>query len=307
LIEPPSVVGVPFSVVLIPDTQHLTDSGTNIAYFQAAADWIVANRAAHNIQLVLQLGDITQNSSATEFGRAETPVDTILDEGIPYVSCIGNHDYDGGVPSADLSDTTSWNTHMGTGLYTERPWWDGDFYSSGKSENLYFRTTLGGRPTLVVVLEFYPRSAVLAWAGDVIEANPSHDVIIVTHSYLNDDGTLTEDDAEHGPSHYSLSDSSSGVEMWAEFKQYANVVAVFCAHHINGPNMAVLQSDGDEGNVVYQLFANWQEGTRGGEGRIVVLSLDSLTGRGTLAVYNGYLDSFQASYTRKIRLYRRVV
>lgn len=292
-----------YSIVLIPDTQYLSASATWIQHFQDAADWIVANQDAYNIQLVLHLGDVVNDGGTTQFGRAETPMETIWDAGIPMAAAIGNHDYDGGSPAADHSDTTNWNTYFGTGQYTGRSWWNGTFQTSGKSENFYFTLTLGGRPTLVLSLEFYCRSTILSWAGDVIEAHPEYDVIIVTHSYLNDDGSLTEDADEHGPDAYSLTDSSSGVEQWAEFKQYANVVAVFNGHHINGPLTAELTSTGDEGNQVFQQFTNWQTETEGGEGRIVVLTVNPFTGWATRQVYNAADAAFEASYDLTFQLY----
>src|SRR5690606_11238842 len=159
----------PFSVVLIPDTQRLSASSSWISHFQGLADWIVDNAEERNIELVLHLGDVTNSASETEYERAETPMDTLWDSGIPFVAAMGNHDYDGASPAADRSDDTQWNTYFGQSKYTGRDWWDGDFFEENKSQNLYMRTTLGGRPTVVLSLEFYPRSTVLAWAQEVIE------------------------------------------------------------------------------------------------------------------------------------------
>lgn len=295
----------PFTVVLIPDTQNLSSSGTRIAHFQAAADWIEANRTDRNIQLVLHLGDVVNNGGTTEFDRAEGPMDTIWDTGVPFAVCIGNHDYDGGSPASDHSDTTNWNTYFGQDKYTGRDWWDGEFFEANKSENFYFRTSLGGRPTLVLSVEFYPRAAVLAWAGDVIEANPTHDVIILTHSYLNDDGTHTTAAAEHGPdTYFGASDASSGVDMWDEIRQYPNVVAVFSGHHINAANTAELVSQANERNLVFQQFSNWQADDEGGDGRIVLLTVNPATGWATREVYNARTESFESEYELTFRLYQ---
>lgn len=291
-----------FTIVVIPDTQNLSASATYIDHFQAAADWIAANKDTRNIQLVIHVGDVVDNGSTTEFDRAEGPMDDIWATGIPFGSAIGNHDYDGGAPASDHADTTQWNSYFGTGKYTGRSWWDGDFETSGKSENFYFRTTLGGRPTLVLFVEFYPRAAILSWAGDVIEANPTHDVIIVTHAYLDYDGTHVEDGDTWGPNSYSLADDSNGVEMWAEFKQYANVVAVFNGHFL-GARTAELTSTGDEGNDVQQHFLNWQEQDEGGDGRIVIYTVNPFTGWATRTVYNAADDAFETTWDLTFRLY----
>src|SRR5690606_16394976 len=102
-----------FSIVLIPDTQRLAASSSWIAHFQAAANWIATNKEARNIELVLHLGDVVNDGNTTQFDRAEMPMATIWDTGIPFGACIGNHDYDGGSPAADRSNTTMWNSYFG--------------------------------------------------------------------------------------------------------------------------------------------------------------------------------------------------
>lgn len=294
-----------FSIILIPDTQYLSETSSWTPHFQALADWIVANQDEYSIDLVLHLGDVTDDGNVTQFDRAQTPMETIWDSGIPFAACIGNHDYNGAASGdvTDHDDTSLWNTYFGPSQYTGRSWWDGDFRTAGESENMYFYTNLGGRPTLILVLEFYPRAAVLSWAGDIINANPTHQVIVLTHSYLNDDGTHTEDSDEHGPDDYTITDASSGVDMWAEFKQYHNVIAVFNGHHINGPLTAELTSTGDDGNKVFQQFTNWQTETEGGEGRIVILTVNPFTGKAAREVYNSADAAFEPTYDLEFELF----
>ena len=292
-----------FTIVLIPDTQNLSASATWIDHFESLASWIATNKDSRNIELVLTLGDTTDTGSTTEFDRAATPMDTIWATGVPFAACIGNHDYDGGSPAADHLDTTQWNSYFGTDKYTGRSWWDGGFKDSGKTENMYFRTNLGGRPTLVLVLEVFPRSTTLTWAGGIIEANPTYDVIIVTHAYLDYDGTHVEDGDTWGPNTYSLTDSSSGVEMWAAFKQYPNVVAVFNGHFLDA-RVAELVSTGDEGNQVFQQFSNWQEQDEGGDGRIVILTVNPHTGWATRTVYNAADSTFETTWDLTFQLYQ---
>jgi hypothetical protein len=47
----------------------------------------------------------------------------------------------------------------------------------------------GGTQFLIIALEFKPRGETLRWAGQVIEANPDRRCMILTHAYLNSDGT----------------------------------------------------------------------------------------------------------------------
>ena len=42
-------------------------------------------------------------------------------------------------------------------------------------------------------LELWPRHPVISWAREVIAAHPNHNVIIVTHSYLNGGGGIEQE------------------------------------------------------------------------------------------------------------------
>ena len=57
---------------------------------------------------------------------------------------------------------------------------------------------------MILALEYGPRDGVLEWASDVIEAHPYHQVIIMTHCYLNWDATLVSDATAHSATHSSF-------------------------------------------------------------------------------------------------------
>lgn len=292
-----------FSIVLIPDTQFLSETAAWTHHFQAAADWIAANKESRNIQLVLHLGDVVDNGNTTEFDRAAAPMATVWATGVPFASCIGNHDYDGGSPD-NHTDTTNWNSYFGVDKYEVHSWWNGEFQTTDKSENLYFTTSLGGRPTLVLVLEFFPRSTIMTWAESVITDHPEYDVIVTTHAYLYHTGLHTEDGTAAGPTTYTLADYTSGGDMWRDhFSQFHNVVAVFNGHHIGGPNVADRTDTGDNGNIVFQQFSNFQDESQGGEGTIVILNVNPHTGWATREIYNPADDAFEATYEDSFQLY----
>ena len=58
-------------------------------------------------------------------------------------------------------------------------------YEYGKVDNIYSMYTAGGKKWMVLVLEMWPRKAVVEWAKNVVACHPNYNVIITTHSYLN--------------------------------------------------------------------------------------------------------------------------
>jgi hypothetical protein len=289
----------PYTIILIPDTQKITNDDTRNLNFQAAADWIVAEAETRNIQLVLHLGDVVDNATTAQFDRAAGPMGTIWNAGVPLLAAIGNHDYDGGSPNEHV-DTTQWNSYFGTDKYTGRTWWDGAFRESGKSENFYTRLELGGRPTIVFALELWPRDATMAWFDTVAGAHPLHDIIVNTHGNIDASG-------EHATGHsYSLgTDFNTGDEMWANhFSKHRNMVAVFNGHFIGGGHLSSRVDEGDNGNLVYQQFTNWQHAANGGEGRIAVLTVNPFTGWVTMETYNPATPGFETTWDAEFQLFQ---
>jgi hypothetical protein len=117
--------GVPFTLVVLPDTQfYACGTGCDInftgngsigpAIFNSQTQWVVDNRVARNIVFVTQLGDCVEHgnegndpdgtgSSPTDpdiewvranaaFSILENPTTTTLADGIPYGIAAGNHD-----------------------------------------------------------------------------------------------------------------------------------------------------------------------------------------------------------------------
>lgn len=285
-----------FTIAIIPDTQYLSESYPT--HFSSLANWLAANASDLNLQLVVHVGDVVQVGNTTQYDNADGPMATLFALGVPFIAAIGNHDYD--ASSGDFGDSrpaTLWNFYFGPAEYTSQAWFDGDFKDAGASENMYLTATLGGRPTLVLSLECFPRAAVMAWADEIIADHPLHEVIVVTHSYLFNDGTRVEDGTAHGPGAYSVTDAMSGAHMWmGHFRHHHNVVAVVNGHHITTPpNINQRFDHDDNGNLAFQQFANWQNETEGGEGRVVLWTINTGTRRATRTVFNAAQNAYDTT------------
>src|SRR5688572_12658383 len=66
--EPPPPAAGSFTVAVLPDTQHYSE--TYPATFRAQTEYVAANRKARNIACVLHLGDITNRNTVAEWENA---------------------------------------------------------------------------------------------------------------------------------------------------------------------------------------------------------------------------------------------
>src|SRR5512146_829401 len=168
-----------FSVVLLPDTQYYSESHPTI--FNQQTQWIVANRAAWNVQAVIGEGDIVNTPSQSyEWVNADAAIQTLDQSGLPYTLAIGNHDYDGVLPQN--RSTTAYNQWFGVSRYISKPWYLGHYGST--NESFYTTFTVNGQRYIVLALEYYPRDEVLQWAASIIQGNPDAEIFVATHSFL---------------------------------------------------------------------------------------------------------------------------
>lgn len=252
-----------FTVVVLPDAQNYSQYHPQI--FDAQTQWIANSAAAQNIKLVLGEGDIVNTATdATQWANAEHSIAILDQAAIPYAFAIGNHDYDT-LPPVTRS-ATYFNQYLGPTRYAGKPYYGPTNYPSGSNENFYATFTWGGKTYLILVLEYVPRNAAVAWAKTVLSSNTDKEVIVVTHSYLYSDGTTVDqcDTAD-------MVGDNNGAMLWSKLiSQYANVSVVLSGHITN--KFSARRSDvGVNGNFVHQIFANWQDWTNGGNGYLRIM------------------------------------
>ena len=218
-----------FSIALLPDTQLETwaaaEGRTNV--FQKRAAYLASAKGELDLRYAIQAGDIvnwTRDANGVVDDGATTPksqlavaqagVATLTAAGIPTTLAIGNHDgtaqcgsgsactqFTGDPRTRFLIRRTSafnaafpYTAHLeyGGGAFTDPGITDnlgGRTASGPKIDNSYQRFTAGGYTFLVLSLEIWPRAQVLAWAEQVIRDHAHDNVIVVTHVYLDPDGS----------------------------------------------------------------------------------------------------------------------
>jgi len=228
-----------YSMAIIGDQQVISIKYPSLLH--EMYDWILANKDKYNMKYVMALGDITNNRDdvaewtlvANQFKR--------LGGVIPMAICRGNHDY-----------SEPFNTYLNFDGYTS----DIVGRYEGKMDNHYKVAKIGNTDYLFMVLDYGPKDEVFQWAGEVTAAYPNHKVIVITHSYMNDDETTTgENDSTAPTTNYGY---NNGDDMWEKYvRKYENIVMVLSGH-IGSDYTYATKAVGDHGNVVTQMLIDPQ-------------------------------------------------
>ena len=195
-----------FTIAVMPDTQKEVhpDRGKNL--FLHRAQWLADNEDALDLRYITHTGDVVDwdTPDHDEYEMAAEGVAVLEAAGIPFSFAIGNHDamatdvggsaVDGANTQADLRRTDTFNAYFGVDHVENLR----GTFEEGKVDNAYSTFAAGGVDWLVMNLELWPRNKVVEWAAEVLDAHPYHNAIIVTHSFLNADGTIGQDNGGYG-------------------------------------------------------------------------------------------------------------
>ncbi len=251
-----------YSMVLIGDQQIIVNNYPNKLHY--IYDWILANKDSKKIGYAIALGDITDTRDRiSEWNLVQSQFKRLAGK-IPLAACRGNHD-------RPYSATTGMNYEGYTSDIAGR-------YNDTDLENIYKTVKLGNTDYLIITLDYGPDDSVLAWAGEVTAAHPNHKVIVVTHSYMADDGTTTDDTDPVNPvsTFPTLGFGyNNGDDIWEKYvRKYENIVLVLSGH-IDSDEIRATKAVGDHGNVVTQMLVNPQG-----------IDVDTPTGMITMLYFN---------------------
>ncbi len=222
----------PFSIAIIPDTQQevVVDSAIKNKHFLNRCKWLVNNKNELNLRCVVHTGDVVNwgNVDESQFIIASEAMKVFETAKIPVIYAIGNHDtaavgVGGGaaVPSETIRrvrDTSVFNKYFSTQRYDYLVTKD-----DGVIDNSYYCFEEAGAKWMILSLELWPRTEVINWAKSVVETHPKHNIIIVTHSYLNSNGSILTNNGGYG--------ANSPQYVYDNLiSQYSNIKFVFCGH-----------------------------------------------------------------------------
>jgi hypothetical protein len=267
--------GPMFTYVVLPDTQFYTTSSSGATIFNAQTQWIVDNRSTQNIPFVSHLGDITEDGdkdtdesewiiadnamSKLEMGTADPSDD------VPFGVIPGNRDA--------INGLTLYEKYFGIARFIGRPYFGG-YYGSNNTNN-YSLFSASGLDFIVLNLncaDSTPSSAVLAWAGGLLQGNPNRRGIVTCH-YIVGSGN---------PGTFS----AAGRAIYAALKIYPNLFLMLGGHIGN----EAMRQDIYNGSTVYSLLQDYQNI---GKGWLRYFEFHPSTSEIHVRTYSPYLDQFQ--------------
>lgn len=299
----PPVVDTEFSFAVFGDTQTWTGLGDT--RFGRATQWVVDNAAADklDIRYVGHTGDFTNWGwlvpSQLDIGQAAMA--KIDAAGLPFAITVGNHDtravghngvagsrtyggsaYVGNPECVERFSPAECNTSLLVrhteeinARFTADQYGNvGGAFEPGKIDNLYQTFEAGGKKWLVLTLELWPRTAAVNWAKGVVAGHPDHNVIIQTHSYLEGNSTIVQNNGGYG--------TNTGQYVFDNLvKPYANVKAVFSGHT---GSTGYRKDTGTNGNVIHSFLNN--DAIGGSSNTVRIVTVDTKTGDLKSRMYN---------------------
>ncbi len=255
-----------FTLVVIPDTQAAVNYRPQ--QFISQVRWIVGNHHKRNIKFVLHVGDLVDWHDDYQWTNADEAMAVLDKAKIPYAIAVGNHDTAAvdvgghaapGDVRANLRDTTIFNRYFPPERFIAMK----GRMEDHKCDNCYHLFSAGGLDWLVLTIELWPRQEAIDWAKTVVPRYPNHNVIVLTHSHLERDGRIKQNNGGYG--------HTSPQHLWDELlSQYPNIFMVLSGHV---QDSAWRDDKGVHGNKVYQLLQNYQHEDRGG-GYLRLLEID---------------------------------
>ncbi|MGW1453600.1 metallophosphoesterase [Salegentibacter agarivorans] len=284
-----------FEFVVLPDTQTYVEEYPEIYLHQMR--WLANNN--DRFSFALHVGDITQNNNGKEWDVAKKGFN-IIERKVPFSFVLGNHDM--GSASGKFADTR--NTAMANAYFStnEIPNLVASF-PDGKIDNLLSEFKIGDQNWMVLSLEFGPRNKTIKWADEMIGKYPEHNFIIATHAYVYEDSTLHDGEDWWLPENYGIGEDTgeeapnNGAQLWEKLiKKHDNILMVFSGHILKS-GVGTLVSEGENGNKVYQMLANYQKGVEGsengGNGFLRIIKVNPENQRIEVKTYSPWLDEFK--------------
>lgn len=189
------------------------------------------------INRVIGLGDMTEDNTPEQWELVSEQVYR-LDGVVPYTVIRGNHDHFARTEEAVATKELMFGYYFDNDTYRQQ--FDGS-YEDGVA-NTYTRFTVCGVPYLLLNLDYCPNDDILAWASGVCAQYPTDNVILATHGFLLQDGSLIDE-----------TDSvcvNTCKQMWEKFVSgQENIVLVLCGHDPSC-DIVVSKMTGTHGNTV---------------------------------------------------------
>lgn len=298
-----------WTMVVLPDTQIYSRDRPQI--FEAQTDFIVETAAELSTAFVLHVGDMVNNGpSDREWMNAQNAMFKLFDAGIPFNSCVGNHDnaetdfesfdpvYKSVSPDVNGFDPTArdYLRYFGPQFFEDEPWFGGA--SPSGTSNYQRFVAPDGRRYMVVSISIDHIIDEQRWVDTVLAANACTPAVAVSHRYVYDYRVLAGrfSDPIHGlidgkyyqPEVHGVESLTADVYFENVITARPNVFMVLCGH-VDGEYRRT--STNNAGLPVHEILNNFDTtGPTNGEGWLRLMEFDADPGTIGVQTYSTWLD-----------------
>ncbi len=238
--------------------------------------WVLDNIDTYDIRYTFHTGDFVNLPDSEEEWSFMSEQYVKWDEaGMPYGVLAGNHDVDG-------ADHSQYSHYFGEARYA-----DNDWYGESFEDNFghYDLMTIGETDFIFVYMGYGDfETKHYDWLNSVLAEHSDRVAVLSFHEYLNAGGVRTKT----GELLFNL-----------VVLKNPNVRMVLCGH--NYASARVIDKiddtgDGEADRTVYQIIANYQNTTNGGNGFMRFMECDTANGTITCKTYSPYIDEYGSDY-----------
>lgn len=262
-----------FSIVIIPDSQSYLDFRcqknpftqfpvNQYEMYYKQMEFIARNSISEggDFSFAIHVGDQVDHRgwNITEWNRAHKALE-IIDNKLPFLTVIGNHDYDRWTNSKTPQGTFLYNQYFGPNsqFYKNKDWYGG---ASKNGASSWAKFSACENEFLVISLEMDPIKSDIDWAQNIINNNTGIPTIIAIHSYLDVGKETLFQNGYTNPYPSVKEHKFSAKEIWTNFiSKNDQIFLVLCGHSFSETLGTGFRKDiNDFGNTTYSILTNYQ-------------------------------------------------
>lgn len=285
-----------YVLAFLPDIQYMTEKYPK--NLTAVFDFLVNESKTRNIRYAIGLGDITNANGIKEWTTVVRQTNR-LNGYLDYSLVCGNHDT---LKNNKLEYFDQYYAPK-TGYYYQHVASTGGFFNEDSVRNTYLTFSVGKVNYIIINLDFGATDDILGWAGEVLDSHPDHRGILVTHGYLNADGTTLDSNDYASPDTYE-SQLNSGEDMWQKLVSKHENIDMIVSGHMHHDTAVVSPREGDAGNTVYQVLMDPQSTCNklGGIGVVGLMYFTEDGNHAKIEYYSTVLDKYLSESNKTLSL-----